>query len=142
MKRPGGGEMATSRLILVLVLALGACGEKKEEGAAKEGSGEMAAKPAGEGEKAAAVKIVASCDHGMSVCTDHVDEATSKEECREGMDGTLKSTPCPTAGVVGSCTLPKGQIRRYYSTGESPAEPAYAEGHCKNAMGGKFEAAK
>src|SRR5688572_11914733 len=108
--------MATSRLILVLVFALGACGEKKEEGAAKEGSGETAAKPGDKApDKPAEVKIVASCDHGMSVCTDHVDEATSKEECREGMDGTLKPTPCPTAGVVGSCTLPKGQIRRYYS---------------------------
>lgn len=91
----------------------------------------------------AARAIISSCDHGGSTCTDYVDEGESKKLCRPNMDGTLSKKPCPTAGLAGSCALPEGgSIRRYYTTGESPTTPADAEGHCKNAMGGTFTAAK
>ena len=93
--------------------------------------------------KPAARAIISSCDHGGSTCTDYVDVEESKKLCRPNMDGTRSQKPCPTAGLAGSCALPEGgSIRRYYTTGESPTTPADAEGHCKNAMGGTFTAAK
>ena len=83
--------------------------------------------------------IVASCDHGSSVCTDYISQEKATELCRPGMDGEKSDKPCPTEAVVGSCTLPEGgSIRRYYSNGESPNDAAGAEAHCKNAMGGTF----
>ncbi len=100
-------------------------------------------KKAEEPKPEAARAIISSCDHGGSTCTDYVDVEESKKLCRPNMDGTLSQKPCPTAGLAGSCALPEGgSIRRYYTTGESPTTPADAEGHCKNAMGGTFTAAK
>lgn len=85
--------------------------------------------------------IIASCDHGNATCTDHIDETALKETCRPDMDGTLNKTPCPTAALAGSCTLPeKAGIRRYYTTGTPAETVAGAETHCKNAMGGTFQA--
>lgn len=87
--------------------------------------------------------IIASCDHENSTCTDYVDAEESKKLCRPDMDGKLGQKPCPTTGLAGSCALPEGgSIRRYYTAGAGGATPEYAETHCKNAMGGKFIAAK
>ena len=133
--------MTFLKMVPVVALMMFVGCKKKSDKKTGESPGPTTAAPSASAEPekkpAAPAAIVSSCDHGMSVCTDYVDPAQAKELCRPGMDGTLSESPCPTAGLVGSCALPEGgSIRRYYSTGESPNDAAGAESHCKNAMGG------
>ena len=137
---------------LLAVALLSGCGKKSEKSEkAPEGSAGTAPteekkpeeKKPEEPKPEAAKAIISSCDHGNGTCTDYVDAEEEKKLCRPDMDGTLAKKACPTADLAGSCALPEGgSIRRYYTKGSSPNTPEYAETHCKNAMGGKFIAAK
>ncbi len=142
-------KLLTTAFLAVALLSACKKSEKSEKAPAPEGSATPTPEDKKPEEKAeepkpeAARAIISSCDHGGSTCTDYVDAEEAKKLCRPNMDGTLSQKPCPAAGLAGSCALPEGgSIRRYYTTGESPTTAADAEGHCKNAMGGTFTAAK
>jgi hypothetical protein len=94
---------------------------------------------------------IASCDiSSAGQCVDFsglrkTDETTQSELCTS-YGGTWGSTPCPTAGRLGSCSLPPAQaaggglscssgatiLERYYPPNETAAR---AQGQCANVPG-------
>ena len=106
-------------------------------------------------------KIVASCDTvaTISTCTDYTGGAmilgkdTMKSLCEaaNGITGQkdparmahfVDGAPCPTDGVLGTCTLKGGQIKRYYARGMLGYKPASAESDCTGLYSGTWAAAK
>jgi hypothetical protein len=83
------------------------------------------------------MKVAASCDaiEGMSVCMDYETKVAASSGC-PSFEGKVKDGACPAEGRVVACKQKDGSVRNYYKTGGSPHELAYAQKHCKNAMGG------
>ena len=74
----------------------------------------------------------------MSTCVEYADKAIAEADCNS-FGGSVGEGACPSEGLTGTCAH-DGKGRKYYGTGGMPADAAYAERHCRNAMAGEFTA--
>jgi hypothetical protein len=105
-------------------------------------------------------KIEASCDatNTISTCTDYtagsmlLGRDTMKSLCEAANEITgqkdaklrarfVDGAPCPSDGVVGTCTLP-GKLIRYYGRGPLAYKAAAAQADCTGLYNGTWAAAK
>lgn len=96
----------------------------------------------------AAVSALASCDTvgERGSCFDYASATGSfgveRSLCRSA-GGDFRLSTCPTAGIVGSCVVAKGEAKRYYQRGIErgfTAESAKAdcEANANGGPGGRF----
>ena len=103
-------------------------------------SGSYAAQPKaaakGKPAKAAAAKVIASCDvPEIGTCLDFTDKAKEKSET---LCDSLQKKPEPKAcagSFVGSCEYPDGYFRRFYKTGGAAWPVKDAQNECKEKGG-------
>lgn len=138
--------IARARLVLVplLVVVLDAtlaC--SRSDKAASESSA------ASDGATAPSPSRTGSCDRvtAMSVCSEYSgaylaqNEAVLSSSCAK-LAGAFVGAECPNTSVLGSCTLPTGEVRKFYASGGSPFDATKAETECTGAYKGKWSAFK
>jgi len=118
--------MLPLRVLLLVTVAVVGCSESKRSGA-----------DAGPTVQAAA--RVSSCDRvpKASVCSEwRVDDrgAARSEGCTR-LGGVFVVAECPNTTVIGSCSLPTGEVRKFYSGGAIGYDPTTAAKDCKALSG-------
>lgn len=101
-----------------------------------------------EAQSAAESSQTGSCNNvdNLSTCTDLSGEAFTLGEslqqsmCQAGNGTYASGGACPTAGLVGSCQIGGGQLRRYYSTGALAYDAARAQSDCTELFSGTWQA--
>jgi len=101
------------RVLVVLVPALVACGDKAKTTSATTDAGGFDAGP-----PPSVFVAVHSCDwrSAAGTCTDFSNRAElelHKKMC-DSFKGTFAETPCPREKLVGSCEVEKDERKRYY----------------------------
>lgn len=80
---------------------------------------------------------LASCDRvpSMSTCSEYAGAYLAQNEpalagsCKR-LGGTFVHAECPNTAVLGSCTLPTGEVRKLYASGEAAFDAARAKKEC------------
>ena len=127
--------MSRARLPLLLgVVSIVAC--SKSEEAAPDAGVASAATPA----------RLASCDRvpSMSTCSEYAGAYLAQNEpalagsCKR-LGGTFAYAECPNTAVLGSCTLPTGEVRKLYASGEAAFDAARAKTECDASYHGAWK---
>lgn len=126
-----------SRIALLVVVALTfACSKSDDEKNASVASSATAASPT----------RIASCDRvaTMSYCAEYSGAYLAQNEvalsgsCKK-LNGAFVVAECPNTAVLGACTLPTGEVRKLYSSGEAAFDLARAQKECATAYHGTWK---
>jgi hypothetical protein len=90
---------------------------------------------------------IASCDRvaAMSVCSEYAGSHLAQNElavttsCKK-LSGTFVYAACPNTSVLGACTMPTSEVRRYYASGANAYAAGAAEKECTTVYGGAWRA--
>jgi len=90
---------------------------------------------------------VASCDRvaSMSYCAEYTGAYLTQNElaltgsCKK-FGGAFVGAECPNTSVLGSCTLPTGEVRKLYASGEAAFDAARAQKECETSYRGSWKA--
>lgn len=124
-----------SRFTLLVVVALTfACSKSEEE------------KTASVASSATASSRIASCDRvaSMSYCAEYTGTYLAQNEvalsgsCKK-LNGAFVVAECPNTAVLGACTLPTGEVRKLYSSGEAAFDLPRAQKECATAYHGTWK---
>lgn len=89
---------------------------------------------------------IASCDRvaSMSYCAEYSGAYLAQNEtalsgsCKK-LNGAFVVAECPNTAVLGACTLPTGEVRKLYSSGEAAFDLARAQKECATAYHGTWK---
>jgi hypothetical protein len=89
---------------------------------------------------------IASCDRvaAMSYCAEYSGSYLAQNElalsgsCKK-LNGAFVVAECPNTAVLGACTLPTGEVRKLYSSGEAAFDAARAQKECATAYHGVWK---
>lgn len=89
---------------------------------------------------------IASCDRvaTMSYCAEYSgaflvqNELALSGSCKK-LNGAFVSAECPNTAVLGACTLPTGEVRKLYSSGEAAFDLARAQKECATSYHGTWK---
>jgi hypothetical protein len=89
---------------------------------------------------------IASCDRvaTMSYCAEYTGAYLAQNElalsgsCKK-LSGAFVFAECPNTAVLGSCTLPTGEVRKLYASGEAAFDAARAQKECATAYHGTWK---
>jgi hypothetical protein len=126
-------------VLAVVVLAFAcavACSKSEDDKAASVASSAAATTPS----------RIASCDRvaSMSYCAEYSGRYLAQNElalsgsCKK-LNGAFVFAECPNTAVLGSCTLPTGEVRKLYSSGEAAFDAARAQKECAAAYHGTWK---
>lgn len=129
----------TTALLVSFASTCGRCGEGEGEG---EGAGPDSAAAASAGSSR-----VLSCDRvtQASVCSEYTgvylahNDAVLRATCGK-LKGTFAYAECPNSSVVGTCTLPTTETRRFFGSGGTPYDQPRAQRECETSYKGKWVA--
>ncbi len=80
----------------------------------------------------------------MSYCAEYSgsylaqNEAALTGSCKR-LGGTFVYAECPNTAVLGSCTLPTGEVRKLYASGEAAFDAARAKKECDASYHGAWK---
>lgn len=80
----------------------------------------------------------------MSYCAEYSgsylaqNEAALTGSCKK-LGGTFVYAECPNTAVLGSCTLPTGEVRKLYASGEAAFDAARAKKECDASYHGAWK---
>lgn len=80
----------------------------------------------------------------MSYCAEYTGTYLAQNElalsgsCRK-LGGAFAIAACPNTAVLGACTLPTGEVRKLYSSGEAAFDTARATKECAAAYHGTWK---
>src|SRR5688572_28115210 len=125
-----------SRLALVVVVLSVACSKSEDEKTSTVASSASPSSPS----------RLASCDRvaSMSYCADYSGAYLSQNElalsgsCKK-LGGAFVFAECPNTAVLGACTLPTGEVRKLYSSGEAAFDLARAQKECAASYHGTWK---
>lgn len=89
---------------------------------------------------------IASCDRvaTMSYCAEYTGTYLAQNElalsgsCKK-LGGAFVFAECPNTAVLGACTLPTGEVRKLYSSGEAAFDAPRAQKECAAAYHGTWK---
>ena len=89
---------------------------------------------------------IASCDRvaSMSYCAEYGGAYLAQNElaltgsCKK-LGGAFVFAECPNTAVLGACTLPTGEVRKLYSSGEAAFDLARAQKECASTYHGTWK---
>jgi hypothetical protein len=89
---------------------------------------------------------LASCDRVASVsyCAEYSGSYLAQNElalsggCKK-LGGAFVFAECPNTAVLGACTLPTGEVRKLYASGEAAFDPARAQKECATSYHGTWK---
>jgi hypothetical protein len=89
---------------------------------------------------------IASCDRvtAMSYCAEYTGAYLAQNEvaltgsCKK-LGGAFVLAECPNTAVLGACTLPTGEVRKLYSSGEAAFDLARAQKECATSYHGTWK---
>jgi len=89
---------------------------------------------------------IASCDRvaTMSYCAEYSGtDFAQNEGARSGggkkLNGAFVVAECPNTAVLGACTLPTGEVRKLYASGEAAFDLARAKKECATSYHGTWK---
>ena len=125
-----------SRIVLVVMVALSvACSKSEDEKSAAVASSATSTP-----------SRLASCDRvtAMSYCAEYSGTYLAQNElalsggCKK-LGGAFVFAECPNTAVLGACTLPTGEVRKLYSSGEAAFDAARAQKECATSYHGTWK---
>lgn len=129
--------MSRIALVVVLVVMLSiACSKSEDEKTTSVASSATTSTPS----------RLASCDRvaAMSYCAEYSGSYLSQNElalsggCKR-LGGAFVFAECPNTAVLGACTLPTGEVRKLYSSGEAAFDLARAQKECATSYHGTWK---
>jgi hypothetical protein len=89
---------------------------------------------------------IASCDRvsSMSYCAEYSGAYLAQNElalsgsCKR-LNGAFVFAECPNTAVLGACTLPTGEVRKLYASGEAAFDLARAQKECATSYHGTWK---
>jgi hypothetical protein len=89
---------------------------------------------------------IASCDRvaSMSYCAEYSGAYLAQNEvaltgsCKK-LGGAFVVAECPNTAVLGACTLPTGEVRKLYSSGEAAFDLSRAQKECASSYHGTWK---
>lgn len=124
--------------VLVMVLFAVACSKSDDE--------KTSAASASATASSSSPSRIASCDRvaTMSYCAEYTGAYLAQNElalsgsCKK-LGGAFVFAECPNTAVLGACTLPTGEVRKLYSSGEAAFDAARAQKECATAYHGAWK---
>lgn len=128
--------MSRIALVAVVVLLPIACSKSEDDKSASVASPATTSTPS----------RLASCDRvaAMSYCAEYSGAYLSQNElalsggCKK-LGGAFVFAECPNTAVLGACTLPTGEVRKLYSSGEVAFDLARAKQECAMSYHGTWK---
>ena len=128
--------MSRIAVVSVVVVLSVACSKSEDEKTAAVASSATASSPS----------RLASCDRvaAMSYCAEYSGSYLAQNElalsgsCKK-LGGAFVFAACPNTAVLGACTLPTGEVRKLYSSGEAAFDLARAQKECASSYHGTWK---
>lgn len=127
-----------SRIVLLVALLCSAlaCSKKSDDDSASNVASSATA----------SATRIASCDRvaAMSYCAEYSGAYLAQNElalsgsCKK-LNGAFVFAECPNTAVLGACTLPTGEVRKLYASGEAPFDLARAQKECASSYHGTWK---
>ena len=128
--------MSRIAVVIVLLVSCIACSKKEDENTTSVASSATSSSPS----------RIASCDRvaTMSYCAEYSGSYLDQNQlaltgnCKR-LGGAFVFAECPNTAVLGACTLPTGEVRKLYSSGEAAFDAARAQKECATAYHGTWK---
>lgn len=122
--------------LVVVALLAAACSRKDDDRA----DGDVAS-PA-----TSSAARIGSCDRvaSMSFCAEYTGSYLAQNElaltgnCKR-FSGAFVYAACPNTAVLGACTLPTGEVRKLYASGEAAFDAERAKKECETGYHGSWK---
>lgn len=128
--------MSRVSLIVIVCALSSACSKNEDEKTANVASSATASQPS----------RIASCDRvaTMSYCAEYTGAYLAQNElaltgsCKK-LGGAFAFAECPNTAVLGACTLPTGEVRKLYSSGEAAFDLGRVQKECASSYHGAWK---